>query len=66
MINEEIAKSKFASNFPKHFVSTYWNALTDHSMHIFEYPGKEIQREQWDEKKVIRVRLKELHMLRVR
>ena len=68
VINEEIAKSQFASNFPKLFASGYWNGLTDHPMHIFEYLGKEIPREQWDEKKVyevIMLRLKELHLLRI-
>ena len=67
-INQEIAKSQFASNFPKLFASGYWNGLTDHPMHIFEYLGKEIPREQWDEKKVyevIRLRLEELHLLRI-
>ncbi|CUM52899.1 unnamed protein product [Debaryomyces tyrocola] len=68
VINEEIAKSQFATNFPKLFASGYWNGLTDHPMHIFEYLGKEIPREKWDEKKiykVIRLRLKELHLLRI-
>ncbi|CUM55537.1 unnamed protein product [Debaryomyces tyrocola] len=68
LINEEIAKSQFASNFPKLFVSGYWNGLTDHPVHIFEYLGKEIPEEQWDERKiyeVIRLRLKELHLLRI-
>ena len=68
VINEEIAKSQFASNFPKLFASGYWNGLTDHPMHIFEYLGKEIPREQWDEKmvyKIIRLRLEELHLLRI-
>lgn len=68
IINEEIAKSQFASNFPKLFVSRYWNRLTDHPMHIFEYLEKEIAEEQWDERKVyeiIRLRFKELHLLRI-
>ena len=42
--------------------------LLDHPMHIFEYLGKEIPKEKWDEKKVyevIRLRLKELHLLRI-
>ena len=39
-INEKIASSQFASNFPKLLVSGYWNGLPDHPMHIFEYLGK--------------------------
>ena len=68
VINEEIAKSHFASNFPKIFASGYWNGLTSHPMHIFEYLGKEIPKEKWDEKRVyevIRLRLNELHLLRI-
>ena len=65
-INEKIASSQFASNFPKLLVSGYWNGLPDHPMHIFEYFGKEMQEDNWDKKKVHRViksRLKELHLL---
>ncbi|CAG85694.2 DEHA2B16720p [Debaryomyces hansenii CBS767] len=65
-INEKIASSQFASNFPKLLVSGYWNGLPDHPMHIFEYLGKEMQEDNWDKKKVHRViksRLKELHSL---
>ncbi|CAG89920.2 DEHA2F26576p [Debaryomyces hansenii CBS767] len=67
-INEEIAKSRFASNFPKLFVSGYWNDFTNQPIHIFEYLGKEIPREKWDKKRVYevtRLRLKELHSLRI-
>ena len=66
VINEEIAKSDFTSNFSKLFASGYWNGLTSHPMHIFEYLGKEITKEKWDENKVYEViglRLKELHLL---
>lgn len=42
VINEQIASSQFASNFPKLLVSGYWNGLADHPMHIFEYLGREI------------------------
>ena len=66
VINEKIASSQFASNFPKLLVSGYWNGLPDHPMHIFEYLGKEMQEENWDKKKVHRIiksRLEELHLL---
>ena len=48
VINEKLAKSRFASNFPKVLVSGYWNGLPDHPMHIFEYLGKEIPIEEWN------------------
>ncbi|CUM53631.1 unnamed protein product [Debaryomyces tyrocola] len=66
LINERIAKSEFASNFPKLFVSGYWNGLSDHPMHIFEYLGKEVPEEKWNKKEVYRViksRLEELHLI---
>jgi len=66
VINENIASSQFASNFPKLLVSGYWNGLLDHPMHIFEYLGREIPKEKWDKKKVhtiIKSRLEELHLL---
>ncbi|CUM49401.1 unnamed protein product, partial [Debaryomyces fabryi] len=65
-INERIAKSEFASSFPKLLVSGYWNGLSDHPMHIFEYLGKEVPEEKWNKKEVCRVlksRLKELHLI---
>ena len=65
-INEKIASSQFASNFPKLLVSGYWNGLADHPMHIFEYLGREIPEKKWDKKKVhttIKSRLEELHLL---
>ena len=65
-INEKLASSQFASNFPKLLVSGYWNGLPDHPMHIFEYLGKEMQEGNWDKKKVhkvIKSRLEELHLL---
>ena len=66
LINERIAKSEFASNFPKLLVSGYWNGLSDHPMHIFEYLGKEVPEEKWNNKevyKVIKSRLEELHLI---
>ncbi|CAG85690.2 DEHA2B16676p [Debaryomyces hansenii CBS767] len=66
LINERIAKSEFASNFPKLLVSGYWNGLSDHPMHIFEYLGKEVPEEKWNNKevyKVIKSRLEELHSI---
>ncbi|CUM55885.1 unnamed protein product [Debaryomyces tyrocola] len=66
LINKQIAKSKFASNFPKLLISGYWNGLSDHPMHILEYLGKEVPEEQWNKKEVYRViksRLKELHLI---
>lgn len=65
-INEKIAKSQFAANFPKLIVSGYWNGLPDHPMHIFEDVGEEIPRNEWKEEKVyegVKLRLKELHQL---
>ncbi|CUM57513.1 unnamed protein product [Debaryomyces tyrocola] len=65
-INEKIASSQFASNFPKLLVSGYWNGLPDHPMHIFEYLGREVPEEKWDNRKVrtiIKSRLEELHLL---
>jgi hypothetical protein len=64
-INEKIASSQFASNFPKLFVSGYWNGLPDHPMHIFEYLGREVPEEKWDNRKIhiiIKSRLEELHL----
>ena len=66
LINERIAKSEFASNFPKLLVSGYWNGLSDHPMHIFEYLGKEVPEEKWNNKEVyevIKSRLEELHLI---
>lgn len=66
IINEKIAGSQFASNFPKLLVSSYWNGLPDHRMHIFECLGRETPVEKWDKKKVhavIKSRLEELHLL---
>ena len=66
LINEIIAKSEFVSKFPKLLVSGYWNGLSDHPMHIFEYLGKEVPEEKWNKKEVHRViksRLKELHLI---
>ncbi|MDN6749727.1 MAG: DUF3698 domain-containing protein [Staphylococcus equorum] len=66
VINEKIAKSPFASSYPKLLVSGYWNGLPDHPMHIFENLGKEVPEEEWDKKKVyevIKSRLEELHLL---
>ena len=66
VINEKIASSQFASNFPKLLVSGYWNGLSDHPMHIFEYLGKEVPEEKWNNKKVysvIKSRLEELHLI---
>lgn len=65
-INEKIASSQFASNFPKLLVSGYWNGLSDHPMHIFEYLGKEVPEEKWNNKEVyevIKSRLEELHLI---
>ena len=55
VINEEVAKSQFASNFPKLFISGYCNGHTDHPMHIFEYLREEIPREKWTRKRFIRL-----------
>lgn len=65
VINEKIASSQFASNFPKLLVSGYWNGLPDHPMHIFEYLGREVPEEKWDKKvhATIKSRLEELHLL---
>ncbi|CUM48166.1 unnamed protein product [Debaryomyces fabryi] len=65
-INAKIAKSEFASKFPKLLVSGYWNGFSDHPMHIFECLGKEVPKEKWNNKTVYRViksRLKELHLI---
>lgn len=48
IINEKIANSQFAPNFPMLLVSGYWNGLPDHPMHIFEYLGKELPTEKWN------------------
>ena len=66
LINERISKSEFAPNFPKLLISGYWNGLSDHPMHIFEYLGKEVPEEKWNNKEVYRViksRLKELYLI---
>lgn len=66
VINEKLAKSSFASNYPKLLVSGYWNGLPDHPMHIFENLGKEVPEKEWDKKKVyevIKSRLEEHHLL---
>ncbi|CUM68572.1 uncharacterized protein PRCAT00006299001 [Priceomyces carsonii] len=65
-INEKLAKSRYASNFPKLLISGYWNGLPDHPMHIFESLGKKVAIEDWDMDivfKVIKSRLEELHLL---
>jgi hypothetical protein len=41
VINEKLAKLRFASNYPKLLVSGYWDGLPGHPIHIFEYLGKE-------------------------
>lgn len=64
-INEKIASSQFAFNFPNLLVSGYWNGLPDHPMHIFEYLGREVPEEKWDNRKIhiiIKSRLEELHL----
>ncbi|CUM53663.1 unnamed protein product [Debaryomyces tyrocola] len=66
VINEKIAKSQFASKFPKLLVSGYWNGLPDHPMHILESPGPGMLEEKWDKKEVhriVKLRLEELHLL---
>lgn len=48
VINEKIAKSSFAPDFPNLLVSGYWNSLPNHAMHIFEYLEKAIPIEEWN------------------
>ena len=65
-VNRKLAKSRYASNFPKLLVSGYWNGLPDHPMNIFEDLGEEVPRSKWkyDEVyKVIKLRLEEIHLL---
>ncbi|KAK6454129.1 uncharacterized protein RJT20DRAFT_148198 [Scheffersomyces xylosifermentans] len=61
-LNQMIAESQYASNYPKLLCSGYWNGLGNHLIHIFEYLGEELPEQEWDKRKVyqtIKDRLKE-------
>ncbi|CUM48469.1 uncharacterized protein AC631_01088 [Debaryomyces fabryi] len=65
-MNILISKSQFRIKFPKLIASGYWNGMSTHPMHIFEYLGEEKPMEKWDYDRVYEViqeRLKELHLM---
>ena len=64
-INEMLAQSRFASNYARLIMSGYWKGLPSHSMHMFEYIGKEKPIDEWDEKVYysIKSRLEEIHLM---
>lgn len=65
-INKKIARSEFASNFPKLLKSGARNGREDQLMNIFEYLGKKVPEEKWNKQQVytvIKSRLEELHLL---
>ncbi|CUM67580.1 uncharacterized protein PRCAT00005280001 [Priceomyces carsonii] len=65
-INKILAKSQFASHFPKLIISGYLNGVPSQPMHIFEDLGEELSMSKWDYKKVygvIKSRLEEIHLL---
>ncbi|KAK6455488.1 uncharacterized protein RJT20DRAFT_145680 [Scheffersomyces xylosifermentans] len=60
----KIGASGFGGNYPKILASGYWNGLRDHPLHIFEYLGEQVPKEERDSHKAyrnIKERLQELH-----
>ncbi|CUM63839.1 uncharacterized protein PRCAT00001424001 [Priceomyces carsonii] len=65
-INKILAKSQFASHFPKLIISGYLNGVPSQPMHIFEDLGEELPMSKWEYNKVhetIKLRLEEIHLL---